>query len=57
MAIIVDAAEPRAHPGAIHRLDLNTQPVPHDLARCSSHGLGLAEALELGKVLDQLPKR
>ena len=56
MAIIVDAAELRTQPGTIHRLDLNTQPMPHDLARCSSHGLGLAEALELGKVLDQLPQ-
>ncbi len=56
MAIIVDAAELRSQPGTIHRLDLNAQPMPHDLARCSSHGLGLAEALELGKVLDQLPQ-
>ena len=56
MAIIIDAAELRTQPGAIHRLDLNSQPIPHDLARCSSHGLGLSEALELGKIMNQLPQ-
>lgn len=57
LAIIVDAAEPRTHAGAIHRLDLNDQPLSRDLARCSSHGLGFAEALELGTVLERLPEK
>lgn len=57
LAIIVDAAASGAPPGTIHRLEVDATPLPKDMARCSSHGLGLAEAVELGRVLGQLPAR
>jgi hydrogenase maturation protease len=57
LAIVVDAAVSGAVPGTIHRLDGGTAPQVKDLSRCSSHGLGLAEAMQLGRVLDRLPAR
>ncbi len=57
LAVVVDAAVSGASPGTIHLLDVDEKPLPTDLARCSSHGLGLAEAVELGKVLGRLPAR
>ena len=38
-------------------MEAGAQALPKDLARCSSHGLGLAEAVELGKALGRLPGR
>lgn len=57
LAIVVDAAVTGAAPGTVHRLDDATAPAVKNLARCSSHGLGLAEALQLGRVLGRLPAR
>jgi len=57
LAVIVDAAVSGASPGTVRRLEAGAQPLPRDLARCSSHGLGLAEAVELGKALGRLPGR
>ena len=57
LAIVVDAAISGATAGTIHRLDAVDNPLPKDLARCSSHGVGLAEAIELGMVMDKLPPR
>ena len=55
LAIIVDAAGPAASPGKVSRLEIDDQPLPHEMASCSSHGLGLAEAIELGRTLNKLP--
>ncbi len=57
LAVVIDAAVSGAIPGTIRRLEAGAQPLPRDLARCSSHGLGLAEAVELGKALGRLPAR
>ena len=57
LAIVVDAAVSGSPPGTIHRLGLGDRTVPKDLARCSIHGLGLAEALELAGILERLPAR
>lgn len=57
LAVVIDAAVSGAAPGTIHRSEIESGPLPRDLARCSSHGLGLAEAVELGKVLGRLPDR
>ncbi len=57
LAIVVDAAVGGAAPGTVHRLDGEDTPAVKDLARCSSHGLGLAEAMRLGRVLGRLPAR
>jgi len=43
--------------GTIHRIEACDGPIPRDLARCSSHGVGLAEAVELVRVLQRLPPR
>lgn len=57
LAIVVDAAVAGAAPGTVHRLDGEEALAVKDLARCSSHGLGLAEALQLGRLLGRLPAR
>lgn len=57
LAVVIDAAVSGETPGTVRRLEAGAQPLPNDLARCSSHGLGLAEAVELGKALGRLPGR
>ena len=57
LAVVIDAAVSGAAPGTIRRLEAGAQPLSKDVARCSSHGLGLAEAVELGKALGRRPGR
>ena len=52
--ILVDAIVTGAAPGALHRLDAR-EPLPRG-ARYSSHGIGLAEAVELARSLGELPE-
>ncbi|WP_019594566.1 hydrogenase maturation protease [Thioalkalivibrio sp. ALM2T] len=51
--ILVDAIVTGAAPGTLHRLDAR-DPLPRG-ARYSSHGIGLAEAVELARALDAFP--
>ena len=53
---IVDAAAPIGQPGRIHRLDLASQPLPDGFARSSTHAFGVAEAVELARSLNRLPR-
>jgi hydrogenase maturation protease len=53
--IVIDAGRSGAPPGTIHRLDARTQPIPGQLALSSSHAVGLAEAIELARVWNELP--
>jgi hydrogenase maturation protease len=54
--IVVDAVVSGGHPGAIYRFDAHDGGVPVQLSRSpSSHGWGVAEALALGKVFQELP--
>jgi hydrogenase maturation protease len=55
--ILIDASCSGAAPGTIHRLDPLTQTIPHGLFPCSTHAFGVAEAIELARVLQQLPPR
>jgi hydrogenase maturation protease len=55
--ILIDAVQSGAPPGTIHRLDARTQEIPAEWFRCSSHAFSLAQAIELGRALDQLPRR
>jgi len=55
--IILDAALSGGPAGAIHRIDATTESVPKDCFRCSTHALGVAEAIELARALGQLPGR
>jgi hydrogenase maturation protease len=56
-AIVIDAVRSGAPPGTIHRLDVSSHPLPSGLRAGSTHALGLAEAVELGRALDRLPAR
>jgi hydrogenase maturation protease len=56
-AVVVDAVRTGAEPGSLHRFDASAQPLPARTGSASTHGLGLAEALELGRALGRLPQR
>ena len=57
-AFIVDACASGMPPGTLHRFDLGAGPLPRRAAcGLSSHGLGLADAIELARALGQLPAR
>jgi hydrogenase maturation protease len=58
-AYVVDAVR-GSEPGRIHRVEVGSEgsiTVPPDQSRDSSHALGLGDAVELGRVLDRLPRR
>ena len=46
-----------AAPGTLRRLDVSSRPTPAGLGSVSTHGLGLAEAVELARALGELPPR
>lgn len=54
---LVDAAISGAAPGTIQRFDILKVKLPPLRSGTSTHALGLAEALELARALDQLPAR
>jgi hydrogenase maturation protease len=54
-AIVVDAVASGSPPGTIHRVDAAEQDLPVDLTS-STHALGLAEAIALGRALGKLPR-
>ena len=55
-AIVVDAVVSGGRPGSIYRFDAYDGEVPVQLPRSlSSHGLGVAEALALGQLFQELP--
>lgn len=56
-AVVVDAVRTGAAPGSLHRFDASLAPLPARTGSASTHGLGLAEALELGRALGRLPAR
>jgi len=55
--ILIDAVHSGAPPGTIHRLDAHESPLPANFFRCSTHALGLHEAIELARALGQLPPK
>jgi hydrogenase maturation protease len=55
--IIIDATRSGAAFGTIHHFDITGKPLPRNIFHsCSSHAFGIIEAIEMGKVLNQLPK-
>jgi hydrogenase maturation protease len=56
-AILIDAMSSGAEPGAVRRFDANARPLPVRAFRHSTHAFGVADALELGRALQQLPRR
>ena len=61
VAYVVDAVRTGASPGTVHRLEVagvDPGPLPSGFGSpASSHGLGLATAVELGRTLGSLPAR
>ena len=53
--ILVDAVQSGAAPGTIHRLDATTEKLPKWFSHCSTHAFGVAEAIELGRTMGELP--
>jgi hydrogenase maturation protease len=53
--ILVDAASGAGRPGTVHRYEAHRQPLPTGLLRASTHSWGVAEAIEIARVLGQLP--
>ncbi|MBB4284591.1 hydrogenase maturation protease [Roseospira goensis] len=53
--VLVDAVASGAAPGHIVRYDLAREPLPADVAPCSTHAVGLPQAVELARVLGRLP--
>jgi hydrogenase maturation protease len=54
---VVDAVAPMTEPGRSHRFDLRQCPLPIGFAYRSTHGFGVAEAVELARNLGRLPYR
>ncbi len=55
--IVIDAVVSGAQPGTIHRFDAQAGPIPTTWFHGSTHAFGVAEAIELARVLRQLPPR
>ena len=53
--VIVDAFDNGQPAGEIVRLDVSTRSLPASLKQTSTHAFGLAEAVELARVLGELP--
>jgi hydrogenase maturation protease len=56
-AILVDAAMSGEAVGTVRRFDVGRAPLPNGCFGLSTHGMGLAEAVELARALGQLPAR
>jgi hydrogenase maturation protease len=55
VVVVVDAMASGSPTGTVRRLDASRGPLMAEFFRGSSHGLGLAEAVELARALGQLP--
>lgn len=55
--IVVDAMRSGAPPGTLKVFDAIAEPLPGGAFCCLSHSFGLAEAVELARVLGRLPPR
>ena len=56
-AYMVDACMAGGPPGTISRFDVAAAALPHVAFGCSTHGMGLAHAVELARALGRLPHR
>ncbi len=57
--IMIDAVSSGGQPGQLHRIECSggNWDLGRSSARASTHGLGVAEAVALGRTLDRLPHR
>ena len=56
-AVLADAVRTGAAPGALHNRDARAGGLRGNAFRSSTHSFGLADAIELARTLDRLPKR
>jgi hydrogenase maturation protease len=54
--VVVDSVRSGAPPGTVHRIDARREPLPAGMTSGSTHLLGLADAVELARVTDRLPR-
>ncbi len=57
LVVVVDAVSSGAPAGTLHRFDATAEPLPARLLTRSTHGWGVAQAIELGRALGRLPRR
>ena len=55
--VLVDAVLAQGNPGNVRLWDGLAAPLETDLFRYSSHSVGIAEAIEMARVLGRLPKQ
>ena len=55
--VVVDAIRTGSAPGTVHRIDAGDGPLPRDLRLASTHAMGIADALELGRAVGRAPRR
>ena len=55
--ILIDAVKSGAIPGTVHRRDVSATPLDREVFKSSTHALGLADAVELSRMLGTLPSR
>ena len=53
--ILVDASSSGAPAGTVQRFDVVAEPLPRELFAVSTHGVGVADAIELARALGDLP--
>ena len=56
-AIVIDAIQSESKPGSIYCLDVSEEPLPAFCQQSSTHGFGLAEAIELSRTFASLPQK
>jgi hydrogenase maturation protease len=57
LVIIVDEASLGAKPGTVHCIDARAQQIQRGLLYPSTHAFSVGDAIELARVMDQLPPR
>lgn len=55
--IVIDAVQSGKKPGALHRILAHDTPLSVREFSCSTHGFGVAQAIEIARALNQLPRR
>ncbi|PIQ96829.1 MAG: hydrogenase maturation protease, partial [Nitrospinae bacterium CG11_big_fil_rev_8_21_14_0_20_56_8] len=55
--ILIDALQSDGVPGAVRRIEAGGSAIPAQSFRCSSHLFGIAESIELARVMGELPSR
>ena len=55
--VLFDALMANGQPGRVVHLSASNQHIPSDMFKYSSHAFSLAEAIELSKVLNRLPRQ